>query len=375
MTSLSILCVVGTRPEIIRLSRILAVLNQHTNLYLIHTGQNYDYTLNKVFFEDLGLSQPYAYLDCASRSSSPSESIANMFISLEPYITRIRPDAFLCLGDTNSCLSAYVAKRHKIPIFHLEAGNRCFDQRVPEEINRKLVDHLSDINLTYSTISRQYLIQEGFPPDRIIKVGSPLSEVINYYYPNIIKSDILKRLSCESGKFFLVSFHRDENVSDPHNLQKFIHILNSLSLRYSQPILVSLHPRTKHKLEPFTSSLEPNIRLLSPLGFFDYVNLQVNSRCVLSDSGSISEESSILHFNAINLRSAHERPESNEEAVVPMSGLSVDRIIQLIDLFDVLPTSDFDHVRDYQHLNVSKKVLRIILSYTDVVNSIVWKKS
>ena len=372
-----IVTVVGTRPEIIRLSRIIDRLNK-SEAYehiLIHTGQNYDYNLNEVFFNDLELSKPNFYLDAAGKNSS--ETIGNIFIKIDKLLDKINPDAFLVLGDTNSCLSSIVAKKKKIPIFHFEAGNRCFDQRVPEETNRKIVDHIADINLTYSSISKNYLLSEGLDPYRVIKIGSPMLEVLSFYANKIDSSDILHRLKISKNKYFLVSCHREENVDDDKNLKKLVESLNNLSEDYSYPIIFPIHPRTKKKLDKSKLKFNKNIKLIEPLGFIDYNYLQKNSFIVLSDSGTIFEESSILNFRALNIRESHERPEAIEESSVIVSGLNYDRILQGIKVIEsqkIGVERNINLVKDYDILNVSIKVERIILSYIDYINRMIWQK-
>ena len=375
MKKLKVITVVGTRPEIIRLSRIISKLDVFCEHIIVHTGQNYDYELNQIFFDELSIRKPDHFLNSANDSSSPSNTIGNIIISFDNLLANIEPDALLVLGDTNSCLSVIPAKRRKIPIFHMEAGNRCFDQRVPEEINRKIVDHIADINLTYSSISRDYLISEGIPPDRIIKVGSPMLEVINFYKEDIFNSNIMDHLNLSTNQFILISAHREENIDSDMNFQKFINILNFLEKKYSIPVVISTHPRTRSKIESNKVKFNENIKLLKPLGFFDYVNLQLNSKVVLSDSGTITEESSILNLKALNIRETNERPEGMEEGAVMMPGLEIDRIDQCISILD---TQDKKHtnlkmVPDYNTDNVSEKTLRIIHSYTDYVKRVVWK--
>ena len=377
VNKLKIVTVVGTRPEIIRLSRIIDRLNK-SEAYehiLIHTGQNYDYNLNEVFFNDLELSKPNFYLGAAGKNSS--ETIGNIFIKIDKLLDKINPDAFLVLGDTNSCLSSIVAKKKKIPIFHFEAGNRCFDQRVPEETNRKIVDHIADINLTYSSISKNYLLSEGLDPYRVIKIGSPMLEVISFYANKIDSSDILDRLKISKNKYFLVSCHREENVDDDKNLKKLVESLNNLSEDYSYPIIFPIHPRTKKKLDKSRLKFTKNIKLIEPLGFIDYNYLQKNSFIVLSDSGTIFEESSILNFRALNIRESHERPEAIEESSVIVSGLNYDRILQGIKVLEsqkIGVERNINLVKDYDILNVSIKVERIILSYIDYINRMIWQK-
>ena len=375
MKKLRLMSVVGTRPEIIRLSRVFAKLDKYCDHKIVHTGQNFDYELNQVFFDDLSVRKPDYFLDAAGKNAS--ETIGQVIIKADQAIELIKPDAMLVLGDTNSCLSTIPAKRRKIPIFHMEAGNRCFDQRVPEETNRKIVDHISDINMPYSTIARDYLIAEGIPPDRVIKTGSPMYEVLNYYKSNINNSDILERLSLEKSNYFVVSSHREENVDEPSQLQKLTSSLNTIAETYSLPIIVSTHPRTQKRINEQGIKFHKNIKLLKPLGFFDYNQLQKNSRAVLSDSGTINEESSIMNFPALNIREAHERPEAMEEASVMMVGLEKERILQALEVLSGQPSGNervLRNVDDYCMPNVSEKVLRIILSYSDYVNKTVWKK-
>ena len=377
MKKLKIVTVVGTRPEIIRLSRVMSVLDEVSviNHISIHTGQNYDYELNEIFYKDMGIRKPDYFLNSAG--NSPIETIGNIFIKIDPLLEKIKPDAFLVLGDTNSCLCAIPAKRKKIPVFHMEAGNRCFDQRVPEELNRKIVDHIADINLTYSDISRSYLLKEGFPQDRVIRTGSPMYEVLNYYRENIMASNILEKLNLSSNKYFLVSAHREENIDNENNFSDFVNTLNSLSEKYNYPIIVSTHPRTKKKIKQNKINFNSNIVFLKPLGFFDYNFLQINAFVVLSDSGTISEESSILNFKALNIRDTHERPEAMEEASVMLVGLKIERITQAINILKrqkVNENRNFNLVKDYSYDNVSEKVLRIIISYISYVNAVVWKK-
>ena len=373
---IKVMTVVGTRPEIIRLSRVIDRLNKSESIehILVHTGQNYDYTLNEIFFQDLKVPKPNFYLEAAGENSS--QTIGQILIKIDAIIKKTEPDAFLILGDTNSCLSAIPAKKRKIPIFHMEAGNRCFDQRVPEEINRKLVDHLADINLTYSNISRQYLLREGLPPDQIIKTGSPMFEILDNFKADIQKSNIIKNLNLEKGKYFLVSAHREENIDSPSNFKDLMETLNALADIYNFPVIVSTHPRTKKQAQISRLKSHSQIRWLEPQGFFDYNKLQKNAFVVLSDSGTISEESSILNFRALNIRESHERPEAMEEAAVMMVGLKKSRVIQAIELVKNQNTvsRDFQIVKDYSVPNVSLKVERIILSYIDYINSKVWRK-
>ena len=369
--------VVGTRPEIIRLSRVMDALDSSTSIehITVHTGQNYDYELNEVFYDDLGVRKPDYFLNAAG--STAITTIGQILINIDPILEKENPDAFLVLGDTNSCLCAIPAKKRKIPVFHMEAGNRCFDERVPEETNRKIVDHIADINLTYSDIAREYLLREGLLPDRIIKTGSPMFEVLNFYRNKIEKSSILKKLNLRKDKYFVVSAHREENINSDINFTTLINSLNKIAEKYNYPVIVSTHPRTRKKLEEINESiaLNPLIQWIKPLGFSDYNSLQKNSFAVLSDSGTISEESSILNFRAVNLREAHERPEAMEEASVVMTGLSYERIFQVLNLITENENQkSLKLVKDYSVPNVSIKVVRIILSYTDYINKIVWKK-
>ncbi len=377
MKKLKVISVVGTRPEIIRLSRVLAELDIHCDHVLVHTGQNYDYELNQVFFDDLGVRKPDYFLNSAESSTSAANTIGNLIATVDSVLAKEQPEAMLVLGDTNSCLSVIAAKRRKIPIFHMEAGNRCFDQRVPEETNRRIVDHTSDINLTYSAIARDYLLREGLPPDRIIKTGSPMLEVLNYYLPQIKVSDALQRFSLQTQQYFLVSAHREENIESDKSFAKLVSILNAVAEDHGLPVVVSTHPRTQKRVDIAEVKFHPLVRLIKPLGFHDYVNLQMNAKAVLSDSGTINEESSILNFPALNLRETHERPEGMEEAAVMMVGLEVERVRQgLIIIANQARGVDRDLrlVSDYGVPNVSTKVVRIIHSYTDYVNRVVWKK-
>ena len=377
MKKLKVMTVVGTRPEIIRLSMVLNALDQSNAIEhtIVHTGQNYDYELNQIFFEDLGLRKPDYFLEAAGKTAT--ETVGNILIKIDPLLEEIQPDAFLVLGDTNSCLCAIPAKKRQIPIFHMEAGNRCFDQRVPEETNRKIVDHTADINLTYSDIAREYLLREGLPADRIIKTGSPMFEVLNHYLPEIEKSDVLSRLNLEEGKYFVVSSHREENINSEKNFNGLIESLNAIAEKFGYPIIVSTHPRTRNMIDKKQISVRPEIQFLKPLGFHDYNALQMRSYAVLSDSGTISEESSILNFRALNIREAHERPEAMEEASVMMVGLSPERIMQGLEQLKTQKLGmhrNFRQVADYSMPNVSEKMVRIILSYTDYVNRVVWSK-
>ena len=373
---LKVMTIVGTRPEIIRLSRTIAKLDTFCKHILVHTGQNYDYELNEVFFSDLGIRKPDVFLEAAGANAA--ETIGQVIIAADKAMQEHQPDALLLLGDTNSSLVAIPGKRRKIPIFHMEAGNRCFDFRVPEEINRRIVDHTSDINLTYSEIARDYLLREGLPPDQVIKTGSPMREVLDYYSAEIDSSDIIDKLSLVPHQYFVVSSHREENVDSPENLIKIINILNDLATHYKSPIIFSTHPRTRKRLEDFGVEANPLIQFLKPFGFFDYIKLQVEARCVLSDSGTITEESSILNFPALNIREVHERPEGFQEASVIMVGLSSELINQSLKVLDSQPRGTSRLLRlvdDYAPQNVSDKVLRIILSYTGFVNRKVWRKT
>jgi UDP-N-acetyl-L-fucosamine synthase len=377
MKKLKVLTVVGTRPEIIRLSRVMAVLDDSEAIehILVHTGQNYDYELNQIFFDDLKIRKPDHFLEAAGTSAA--ETIGNIIIKIDALLDKIKPDAFLVLGDTNSCLCAIPAKKKQIPIFHMEAGNRCFDQRVPEETNRKIVDHIADINLTYSDIAREYLLREGFPADRLIKTGSPMYEILTHYKDGINSSNVLSNLSLTQGQFFVVSSHREENINSEKNFFALIDILNSIATSYNMPVIVSTHPRTRNMIEKHKIEINEKVRFLKPLGFFDYNALQINSFAVLSDSGTISEESSILNFRALNIREAHERPEAMEEASVMMVGLNKERVEQGIKQLQRQKTGlerNFNTVSDYSMPNVSEKVVRIIIGYTDYVNRVVWKK-
>tara|TARA_B100001173_G_scaffold311519_1_gene329028 strand:+ start:1047 stop:2177 length:1131 start_codon:yes stop_codon:yes gene_type:complete len=375
MNKLKVMTVVGTRPEIIRLSRVMSLLDKYCDHIIVHTGQNYDYELNQIFFDDLNIRKPNYFLEAAM--SSAAETIGKVIMSIDKVLVDESPDAVLVLGDTNSCMAVIAAKRRKIPTFHMEAGNRCFDMRVPEEINRKIVDHTSDINLTYSTIAREYLICEGISPDTIIKTGSPMNEVLMHYKKAIESSDVLSRLKLSKEKYFLVSLHREENIDLKKNANKIFESLNIIAKSYSLPIIVSTHPRTQKMIDLNKIIFEDNIKLLKPLNFTDYNHLQMNAKAVLSDSGTINEESSILNFPALNIREAHERPEGMEEAAVMMVGLDIDRIIQGLKILDDQARGKnrtINEVKDYSSNNVSEKVVRIIHSYTDYVNRVVWKK-
>lgn len=377
MKKLKVVTVVGTRPEIIRLSCTLIALDKNEAIehVLVHTGQNYDYELNEIFFEDLGLRKPDYFLEAAGKNAT--ETVGNILIKIGPILEKENPDAFLVLGDTNSCLCAIPAKKRKIPVFHMEAGNRCFDQRVPEETNRKIVDHVADINLTYSAIAREYLLREGLSPDRVIKTGSPMYEVLHKFLPKIEASDVLEKLGLEKHKFFVVSSHREENISNPKNFKGLIDSLNQIAETYDYPIIVSTHPRTRNMLNSKEVKTHKNIQFLKPLGFSDYNALQMHSFAVLSDSGTISEESSILNFPALNIREAHERPEAMEEASVMMVGLNPERIMQgllALNVQERSPKRNFREVYDYSMPNVSEKMVRIILSYTDYIKRVVWSE-
>lgn len=376
MKKLKVMSVVGTRPEIIRLSRVLALLDLHCDHILVHTGQNYDYELNQVFFDDLGVRKPDFFLNSAEGSSSAANTIGNLIIAVDDLLAHVQPEAMLVLGDTNSCLSVIPAKRRKVPIFHMEAGNRCFDQRVPEETNRRIVDHTADINLTYSTIARDYLLREGLPPDQVIKTGSPMYEVLHYYLPEIQASNALPRLGLAPEQYFVVSAHREENIESDKSFTRLVEVLNAVAEDHGLPVVVSTHPRTQKRVDATGVKFHPLVRLMKPLGFHDYVNLQMQSKAVLSDSGTINEESSILNFPALNLREAHERPEGMEEAAVMMVGLEVERVRQGLSILQTQPRGTERTLRlvvDYSMPNVSDKVLRIIHSYTDYVNRVVWK--
>jgi UDP-N-acetylglucosamine 2-epimerase len=373
---LKVLTVVGTRPEIIRLSRVLAKLDESSVIdhVIVHTGQNYDYELNEIFFEDLNIRKPNYFLNAAGKTAT--ETIGQILLNIDPILEAEKPDAFLVLGDTNSCLCAIPAKKRHIPIFHMEAGNRCFDQRVPEETNRKIVDHISDINMPYSSIAREYLLREGLPPDRIIKTGSPMFEVLNHYLPRVENSDILGRLNLTEHRYFVISAHREENISSEKNFNALINILNDLADKYHFPIIVSTHPRTRNMLEAKKLIVRPEVQFLKPLGFHDYNALQMKSFIVLSDSGTISEESSILNFPALNIREAHERPEAMEEASVMMVGLNSERIMQAVVQLESQKRTErhFRLVDDYSMPNVADKILRIIISYTDYIKRVVWSE-
>lgn len=376
MKKLKVVTVFGTRPEIIRLSRVMAKLDQYCDHLMVNTDQNYDYELNKIFFDDLAVRKPDYSLDAAGTNSS--ETIGQVIIKVDAILERVKPDALLVLGDTNSCMAVIPAKRRKIPVFHMEAGNRCFDERVPEEINRRIVDHTADINLTYSSIAREYLLREGFPSDRVIKIGSPMFEVLQYYRKNIESSNVLDHLGLSDGQFFVVSAHREENIDSDIQFSKYITVLNGIAEQYRLPVIVSTHPRTQKKIEQSSITFHPSIQLLKPLSFRDYNKLQLTAKAVLSDSGTINEESSILNFPALNIREAHERPEGMEEASVMMVGLETDRVLQALMILEEQPRGSnrlLRLVEDYGSPNVSDKVVRIIHSYTDYINRIVWGKN
>lgn len=376
MGKMKVMTVVGTRPEIIRLSRVLIALDEACEHILVHTGQNHDYELSQVFFDDLGIRKPDHFLHAAV-AGAPVATIGNIMIGMEKLLKEVQPEALLVLGDTNSCLSVLPAKRAKIPVFHMEAGNRCFDQRVPEEINRRIVDHTADINLTYSDIAREYLLAEGLPPDRVIKTGSPMYEVLHAYMDRIDASDVLDRLELKEHEYFVVSAHREENIESDANFLRLVAILNRIAETYDKPVIVSTHPRTQNRIDRAGVEFHANVRLLKPLGFHDYVRLQKSARAVLSDSGTITEESSILNFPALNIREAHERPEGMEEGTVMMTGLSIDRVEQGLEIIASQARGeerDLRLVADYSMPNVSAKVVRIIHSYTDYVRRTVWKE-
>lgn len=375
MNKLKVMTIVGTRPEIIRLSRTIDRLDQTCEQILVHTGQNFDYELNQIFFEQLGVRQPDVFLNASGGSAA--ETIGRVIAAADKAILNHQPDSVLLLGDTNSCLAAIAAKRRKVPIFHMEAGNRCFDQRVPEETNRRIVDHIADINLTYSTIAREYLLREGLPPDQVIKTGSPMYEVLHHYLPQIRASDALEQLELNAGEYFVVSAHREENVDGDESFARLAAVLNAVAEDHGLPVIVSTHPRTRNRVEATGMKFHPGIRLMKPLGFLDYVKLQMHAKAVLSDSGTITEESSILNFPALNLREAHERPEGMEEASVMMVGLSVDRVRQGLAILENQSSGEERSLRlvaDYTMPNVSEKVVRLIHSYTDYVNRVTWKK-
>lgn len=372
---LKVMTVVGTRPEIIRLSRVMAKLDEHCEHILVHTGQNYDYELNEIFFQDLGIRKPDVFLSAAG--STGAETIGNVIIKVDQVLAEVNPEAVLVLGDTNSCMAVIPAKRRKIPTFHMEAGNRCFDMRVPEEINRRIVDHTADINMSYSTIARDYLVAEGLPPDRVIKTGSPMFEVLNHYRSGIVESDVLERLQLQEGQFFVVSAHREENVDSDKSFLKLVEVLNTVAEQYKLPVIVSTHPRTQKRVDALAVTFHSNVQLLKPLGFKDYNKLQLSAKAVLSDSGTINEESSILNFPALNIREAHERPEGMEEAAAMMVGLEVERVMQGLAILETQSRGDQRNLRlvgDYSMPNVADKVVRIIHSYRDYVMRTVWKQ-
>ncbi|MDP3164632.1 MAG: UDP-N-acetylglucosamine 2-epimerase (non-hydrolyzing) [Hydrogenophaga sp.] len=375
MKKLKVMTIVGTRPEIIRLSRVMVKIDQHCEHVVVHTGQNYDYELNQIFFDDLGIRKPDHFLNAAGANAA--ETIGKIISAVDGVLASEQPEALLVLGDTNSCLSVIPAKRRKVPIFHMEAGNRCFDMRVPEEINRRIVDHTADINLTYSSIAREYLLREGLPPDRVIKTGSPMAEVLAHYGPRIQASTILDKLGLKQGQFFVVSVHREENIDSDTQFSKLVDVLNKIADRYQLPVIVSTHPRTQKRVSSLEAKFHPLVQLLKPLGFTDYNQLQIKSLAVLSDSGTINEESSILNFPALNLREAHERPEGMEEAAVMMVGLDTERVMQGLAIVANQPRGEqrlLRQVADYSMPNVSDKVVRILHSYIDYVNRVVWKK-
>lgn len=375
MQKLKLMTVVGTRPEIIRLSLVMAACDQYFDHVLVHTGQNYDYELNEIFFTDLGIRKPDYFLNAAGNTGA--ETIGNVIIAVDKVLEEVQPEALLVLGDTNSCMAVIPAKRRKIPTFHMEAGNRCFDMRVPEEINRRIVDHTADINLTYSTIARDYLLAEGLPADQVIKTGSPMFEVLNHYKAKIESSNVLERLGLQEHQYFVVSAHREENINSDQNFLDLVEMLNAVAEKYQYPVIVSTHPRTRKRIEALNIEFHPLIQLLKPLGFSDYNKLQLSAKATLSDSGTINEESSILNFPALNLRQAHERPEGMEEAAVMMVGLKAERILQGLNILDHQFQGEERLLRlvaDYSMPNVSEKMVRIILSYTDYVNRVVWKK-
>ena len=377
MHKLKVMSVVGTRPEIIRLSRVLAALDVYCDHMLVHTGQNYDFELNQVFFDDLGVRKPDHFLGSAEGSTGAANTIGNLIAAVDKVIEQEQPEAMLVLGDTNSCLAVIPAKRRQVPIFHMEAGNRCFDQRVPEETNRRIVDHTADINLTYSSIAREYLLREGLPPDQVIKTGSPMYEVLHHYLPQIEASNVLERLNLSPECYFVVSAHREENIESDSTFTKLVTVVNSLAADHELPVVVSTHPRTQNRVNATETKFHPMVRLMKPLGFHDYVKLQMHAKAVLSDSGTINEESSILNFPALNLREAHERPEGMEETSVMMVGLEVNRVRQGLSILETQGRASERQLRlvaDYSMPNVSDKVVRILHSYTDYVNRVVWKK-
>lgn len=375
MKKLKLMTVVGTRPEIIRLSRVMAACDEYFDHVIVHTGQNYDYELNEIFFTDLGIRKPDYFLNAAGATGA--ETIGNVIIAVDKILDEVQPEALLVLGDTNSCMAVLPAKRRKIPTFHMEAGNRCFDMRVPEEINRRIVDHTADINLTYSTIARDYLLAEGLPADLVIKTGSPMFEVLHHYKAKIDASDVLERLNLKEHEYFIVSAHREENINSDQNFLDLVEMLNAVAEQYQYPVIVSTHPRTRKRIEELNVEFHPLIQLLKPLGFSDYNKLQLSAKAALSDSGTINEESSILNFPALNLRQAHERPEGMEEAAVMMVGLKAERILQGLAILEGQSRGEnrlLRLVEDYSMPNVSEKVVRIIMSYTDYVNRVIWKK-
>ncbi|MEQ5321976.1 UDP-N-acetylglucosamine 2-epimerase (non-hydrolyzing) [Providencia rettgeri] len=375
MKKLKVVTIVGTRPEIIRLSRTIVKLDQHCEHILVHTGQNYDYELNQIFFDDLGIRSPDYFLECAGATAA--ETMAQVISKSDKLFETIKPEAVLILGDTNSALSAIAAKRKKIPIFHMEAGNRCFDLRVPEEINRKIVDHISDVNMPYSDIAREYLLREGISPDLVVKTGSPMDEILAFYHTKITNSNILERLSLNTNNYFLVSVHREENVDSEKNIHAYVKTLNTIVEQYNLPVIVSTHPRTRKKIDALNLKFHDKVQLLKPLGFSDYIHLQKEAKVVLSDSGTITEESSILNFPAINIREAQERPEGFEEGAVMFTGMNTSRILQAMEILQTQPRGEnrlLNQVQDYIAPNVSDKVLRTILSYVDYVNRVIWKK-
>ena len=374
MKKLKLMTVVGTRPEIIRLSRVMAACDTYFDHVIVHTGQNYDYELNEIFFTDLGIRKPDHFLNAAGTTGA--ETIGNVIIGVDKVLEEVQPEALLVLGDTNSCMAVIPAKRRKIPTFHMEAGNRCFDMRVPEEINRRIVDHTADLNLTYSTIARDYLLAEGLPADLVIKTGSPMFEVLNYYKAKIEASDVLVRLGLKEHEYFIVSAHREENINSDQNFLDLVEMLNAVAEKYQFPVIVSTHPRTRNRIEQLNIKFHPLIQLLKPLGFSDYNKLQLSAKAALSDSGTINEESSILNFPALNLRQAHERPEGMEEAAVMMVGLTAERALQGLEILELQPRGEERLLRlvaDYSMPNVSEKMVRIILSYTDYINRVIWK--
>ncbi|EXS32115.1 MULTISPECIES: non-hydrolyzing UDP-N-acetylglucosamine 2-epimerase [Acinetobacter calcoaceticus/baumannii complex] len=375
MKKLKLMTVVGTRPEIIRLSRVMAACDEYFDHVIVHTGQNYDYELNEIFFTDLGIRKPDHFLNAAGATGA--ETIGNVIIAVDKILDEVKPEALLVLGDTNSCMAVLPAKRRKIPTFHMEAGNRCFDMRVPEEINRRIVDHTADINLTYSTIARDYLLAEGLPADLVIKTGSPMFEVLHHYKAKIEASDVLERLNLKEHEYFIVSAHREENINSDQNFLDLVEMLNAVAEKYKYPVIVSTHPRTRKRIEELNVEFHPLIQLLKPLGFSDYNKLQLSAKAALSDSGTINEESSILNFPALNLRQAHERPEGMEEAAVMMVGLKAERILQGLAILEGQTRGEdrlLRLVEDYSMPNVSEKVVRIIMSYTDYVNRVIWKQ-